>query len=85
MTTAREQDYYTEARQLARSVWNGINGLKALQNEWNSKDYGNTLDIGTGPHEGLTRTEVGAAVFATADAMQTLLGQGHGTNLAKLL
>lgn len=81
----REQDFISEARSANRAIWDGINALIALQREWNALDYGNTLDPGTGENEGLTAVEVGAVVFDTANAMTTLLGQGHATNMAKLL
>lgn len=82
---AREQDFITEARQLNRQVWEGINGLVALQREWNALDYANTLDAGEGDNTGIEAAEVGAVVFATADAFVTVLNAGHATNMAKLL
>ena len=82
---AREQNYITEARQLNKQVWDGINGLVALQREWQALDYGNTLDEGEGENTGITGAEVGAVVFDTANALVAVLNQGHATNLAKLL
>lgn len=87
MTVTREQVYINEARTSARKVWEGINELKTLQAEWNAKDYGNTLDDGDQAlgHGGITKDQVGAAVFATADALLVTLSSGHATNLARLL
>lgn len=85
MSASREQDFITLARQHNKAVWDGINALKAMQAEWNALDYGTTLDDGAGENAGLTKTEIGAVVFDTANAMLTLLGQGHATNMAKLL
>lgn len=82
---SRESDVYDDTRKAARDVWNAINTLVSLQREWNALDYGNTLDPGTGSNTGLTKTEIGAVMFDTANALVTLLGQGHATNLAKLL
>jgi hypothetical protein len=82
---SREQDFYTLARQHNAAIWDAINGLVALQREWNALDYGNTLDPGQGSNEGLTATEVGAVVFDTANAFVGVLGAGHATNMAKLL
>lgn len=82
---SREQDFITLARQYNRQVWDGINALAALQREWNALDYGNTLDNGEGENLGVTKAMVGAVVFDTADAMVTLLGTGHATNMARLL
>lgn len=81
----RHQDYITEARQNARKLWDAVNELKALQLEWNSLDYGNTLTDGEGENEGYTKTEVGSVVFATTDAILTLFASGHSTNVAGLL
>jgi hypothetical protein len=82
---AREQDYITLVRAANRQVWEGINTLIALQREYNARDYGNTLDAGEGENTGITRAEVGAVVFDTANAMVTLLNTGHATNMANLL
>ncbi len=81
----RQQDYITLARQYNREVWNGINSLVALQREWNALDLGTTLPDGEGENEGLTKTEVGAVVFAAADALVAVLDTGVATNMAKLL
>lgn len=81
----REQDFITLARQHNKAIWDGINALIALQREWNALDYGNTLADGEGANAGVTAAEVGGVVFDTANAMATLLSQGHATNMAKLL
>lgn len=83
--TTREQEYYTEVRAANAALWNAVNALGSLKREWNALDYGNTLDEGNGPHAGLTKTELGAVVFDTTDAIVTLLADGHATNMAKLL
>ena len=82
---AREQDYISTVRALNRQLWEALNGLKSLQREWSALDYGNTLDAGTGANAGISGADVGAVVFATADAITTLLDTGHATNMAKLL
>jgi len=82
---AREQDFYTLARQSNTAIWDALNKLVALQREWNALDYGNTLDDGDGANAGLTKTEVGAVVFDTTNAMLAVLAAGHATNMAKLL
>ena len=82
---SRQSDYISEARAANRQVWDGINALKALQREYNALDYGNTLPDGSGENDGITRAEVGAVVFDTANAMVSLLDAGHATNMAKLL
>lgn len=81
----RESDYITEARNAARKVWEGVNELKALQREYNALDYGNTLPDGDGENAGITKTEVGAVVFDTANAIEAVFTAGHATNVAKLL
>jgi hypothetical protein len=82
---SREQDFYTVVRSANKAIWDGINTLVALQREWNALDYGTTLDPGEGANEGLSKTDIGAVTFDTANALVTLLGQGHATNMAKLL
>lgn len=82
---SREQDYITAVRTANRQIWEGINALKALQREWNALDYSANLEDGEGPNAGITKAHVGAVAFDTADALETLLGQGHATNMARLL
>ena len=82
---SRQSDYISEARAANRQVWEGINTLKSLQREYNALDYGNTLPDGSGENDGITKSEVGAVVFDTANAMVSLLDTGHATNMAKLL
>lgn len=81
----RQQDYITEARHAARNVWDAILKLEALQSEYNALDYGNTLEDGEGENAGVTKLEVGAVVFDTANAMRVVLDAGHATNIARLL
>ena len=82
---SRQADYITAARAANRKVWDGINVLKALQREYNALDYGNTLPDGSGENEGISKAEVGAVIFDTANALVALLDTGHATNMAKLL
>ena len=82
---SRQADYISEARDANRQVWEGINTLKSLQREYSALDYGNTLPDGSGENDGITKSEVGAVVFDTANAMVSLLDTGHATNMAKLL
>lgn len=86
----RKADFVSEARQAARQFWAAVNTLKAMQREWNALDYGNTLDdegdtAFIGEHAGLTPVDVGAVVFDTANAIETVLNAGHATNVATLL
>lgn len=85
MSATREQNYYNEVRNANENLWDAINALAALQREWDALDYGTTLDDGAGAHAGITKTELGAVVFATTDAFVALLDGGHATNMAKLL
>ena len=85
MASIREQQYYTEVRAANRSLWDAINTLVSLQQEWNALDYGTTLDDGQGDHVGLTKTELGMVAFDSANAFVAVLGAGHATNMAKLL
>ena len=82
---SRQSDYISEARAANRKVWDGINALKSLQREYSALDYGNTLPDGSGENEGISKAEVGAVIFDTANALVALLDTGHATNMAKLL
>ena len=82
---SRDQDFITEARDINRQIWNGINGLVALQREWNALDYGSTLADGAGDNAGIEPNQVGAVVFDTANALVATLNAGHATNMANLL
>ena len=86
----RDANYYAQVRQAVANFLRSYNTLKDLQLQWNALDYGNAqnsdrLPNGDGVNEGITAAQVGAAVFDTANAVTTLLGQGHATNLARLL
>jgi hypothetical protein len=81
----RPQDFYALVRKHNETLWNALNELVALQREWNALDYGTTLPPGEGAHEGLTKAEVGAVTFDTANAFVGVLSAGHATNMAKLL
>ena len=81
----RPQDYITIVRQNNRQLWDALNNLVALQREYNALDYGTTLGDGEGDNIGITRQEVGAVVFDTANALVVVLNAGHATNMAKLL
>lgn len=76
---------YTMARAFAHQLLDAIHGLEAMQTRWNSLDSLNTMIPGEGVHLGLTRVELGAVIFDTANAARALLDAGHGTNLSKLL
>jgi hypothetical protein len=88
-TDSRQSDFITEARNHARQIYQSVSALKAMQNEFNYGGYGtqgaDPLPPGTGSNEGITAADVGAVVFDTADALKTVLDNGHGANLAKLL
>jgi len=85
----RQADYVTLVRQEARKLWESLNTLQSLQNEWNALDYGNTLTdenafVGENAH--LSAADVGAVVFDTANTIRTdVMAAGHATNVAKLL
>lgn len=79
---ARSNEFVADARRYSRMVWEGLAALKTLQREWNALDYGTTLPTEI---DGILRAEVGAVVFATADAIEIVLAAGNATNMAKLL
>ena len=88
----REERYYANVRAANKVVWDGINTLKSLQREWNAGDYGNTLSDGSelpggvnNENAGILAADLGAVVFATADAFGVVLDAGNATNMQKLL
>jgi hypothetical protein len=84
--SAAMQKFYSEARQATAQLLEAHQKLLALQNQWHALDYGNNLEPGDGIHHGLVANDVGAVVHATADAINTLMIDGHHRgNLAKLL
>lgn len=82
---AREQDFITEARASARKMWEAHNELLALQREYTAMDFANNLPDGEGENADITAAEISAVVINTANAMTTMLGTGHATNIAKVL
>lgn len=86
--SVRSEDFYTIARQAAKQIWDANHTLQNLQDEWNALDYGNTLPDGdaNGSNAGMTSAIIGAALFATGDAVDAVVtGSGHATNVAKVL
>jgi len=82
---SHQQDYISNVRAANRKIWDGLNELVSAQREWNALDYGNTLPVGEGANEGVNKTQVGAVVFDSANALVATLNAGHATNMAKLL
>jgi hypothetical protein len=82
---ARDNDFITEVRALDKQLWDAVHGLKQKQAEYTAKDYGNSLDDGTGANVGYNKVAIGSVVFDTTDAILALFAQGHGTNVANLL
>jgi len=81
----RDQDFITNARFHAKQLWNAVLALESMQSQWNALNYADTLPPGEGENVGLTKTEVGAVVFDSANAFRVVLDTGVATNLAKLL
>lgn len=90
MSAIRKQklNWASEVRANATKLWEALQELEALQSQHAALDYGNTLttqDLAESDHEGLTVADLGAACFATPDAIRALMNQGHATNIAKVL
>ena len=82
----RHEEYVRIARQKAIQLWGAYQDLKSMQDEWNAQDYGNTLTIDPGGNNAdILPADVGAVVFATADAITVVMNAGHATNVTKLL
>jgi hypothetical protein len=80
-----DQAFYMDAKEHTRALWEALHSLLAMQTRWNALDSGNTMGAGEGSNLGLVAADVGAVVFASADAIKGLLDGGHATNMAKLL
>ena len=77
----RQAAYVREVKEANRKIWEGISELAALKREWDALALGDTLiEV-----EGVPPADVGAVVHATREAFETLLAQGHATNMARLL
>lgn len=85
MTPARQQDYMTLARQYNKQLVDAYLALKGMQFEWSAEDVGNNAFNGEGENDGYTSAQVGAVVFDTVGAIDTMMAAGHGTNVANLL
>lgn len=84
---SQAENFYNNVRAANRQIWDGLHALLTLQAQHTALDYGTTLpdgDVG-GPNAGLTKLEVGAVTFDTANALKAVLNSGHATNMAKLL
>lgn len=82
---SQAENFYNNVRNANRQIWDGLHALLTLQAQHAALDYGNTLPDSEGNNAGLTKVEVGAVTFATADALKAVLNAGHATNMAKLL
>jgi len=87
-------NHITRVRQATTQLIDAINQLRALKAEWDALDLGNKIDDGKrddstpsfGDFEGqthLTKADI-AAAFNTLAAIETLLNQGHATNLYRI-
>lgn len=73
-------------RQNTIQLWQAYQAIRSLKDEWNAQDYGNTLEIDPGGNNAdILPADVGAVVFATADAINGVMNAGHATNVTKLL
>lgn len=77
-------DFITRYRQASTSWLSALNSLLALKDQYDSLDYGNTLqDSDFAGNSDITKADLVAAV-GSVDALNALFGQGHDTNLYKL-
>lgn len=81
----QSENYYNNVRNANRQIWDGLHALLALQAQHTALDYGTALPDGEDNNKGLTKVEVGAVTFDTANALKAVLNAGHATNMAKLL
>lgn len=73
--------YIQNIKYQVKMLWTAIDALQDAQRQWNAGNYGVTLET----DGSITKEDVGAVVFDTADALDALLDGGHAGNLVKLL
>jgi hypothetical protein len=81
----RKSDFISEFRGGVDRFLKAMDELRALRHEYDALDYGNSItdpDF-AGSNEGVTRQGLLDAVSSVA-AVDTLLGQGHATNLYRV-
>lgn len=84
-TDSAKSDHISKVRQAAAEILEAADKLRALRREWDYLGLGEALPVdlaGLG-HAGITRAQV-SAVYTSAEALEALLAQGHGTNLAQV-
>lgn len=75
-------NHVSRVRQTAAQLIDGVDKLQALKREWDALGYSAAIiESGIiGDNAGVTGADI-AAVYVTLDALNTLLAQGHATNL----
>lgn len=81
---ARGKVYTDAVRDHTIQFWESFQFLKSQQAEWTAQDYANTLEVGA-DNADVTVVQVGAVVFDTVAAVQTVMDAGHATNVTNLL
>lgn len=84
MLNAKDANLFaTKIRRQSRNLLVTINNLRGLRKTADALDAGNTLqdaDLG-GDNEGMTWAVLLPPLYATLDAIESLLAAGHATNL----
>lgn len=86
-TAAQKSNFITGIRQCAGQTLYQIESVYAALNaQYVAGDLGNVLVDGdfVGDNAGISQADLVAAI-SSLDAIKTLLGQGHATNLYKVL
>lgn len=86
MNSSERFNTITQIRQAATDLVTAIERLQALKQDWIYMDLGNVLTEADfiEQHSGLAVADIVAVGGTTLQALETLLGQGHGTNLYKI-
>jgi len=86
MNAIDTNEFVTQVRTQSTNLILTLQKLHALKNKWDALDLGNTLndsDIG-GDNAGVTKAQLASVVGTSLDAFETLLSQGHETNLHQI-
>jgi len=79
---SRQTQFKQELRDHARQIWEAHHALKELRAEADALDYGSTLEVTADEPSAAAHL---AVVYATNDALATLMAAGHATNIATVL
>lgn len=85
-TTTQKSDFISQTRQVSTDLIDAYNALITMRTEWYALNLGTEIkdEDFVGENEGLTVYDLSAVIGTTLTAIESLMGQGHATNLYKI-